>query len=209
MTEDCLLSERGSYYKINVFIHDGERDRNKELGRKEWGVEHLTVWIQRAISIRAKEQVSRGVWVCHTPCLCTKKVASENAVRHKSRHGNAKKPPNLNSTFCCSLHEAAVTMIAHPTILEWWIPFLRSVMQSLFVCFCFFFIPTVFGYITVYQVLILKNGEINSLSLAWLDSFWSSGPYTTTMRSVPNATQSTGNYVTGRYEFTKLLLLFD
>lgn len=81
-------------------------------------------------------------------------------------------------------------------------------MQSFLFCFVFF-IPTVFGHITAYQVLILKHGEIKSLSQAWLDSLWSSGPYTTAMRSVPNATQSTGNYVTGRYEFRKLLLLFD
>lgn len=79
MTEDCFLSERGSYYKINVFIHDGEKDRNKELNGKKWGVEHVTVWMQRAASIKAKEQVSRGVCVCHTPYACASEVASEES----------------------------------------------------------------------------------------------------------------------------------
>lgn len=65
MTEDCLSSERGSYYKINVFIHSDEKDKNKELGRKEQGVEHFTVWMQRAPSIKAKEAgEQRGVRLC-------------------------------------------------------------------------------------------------------------------------------------------------
>lgn len=62
MTEDCLLSERGSYYKINAFIHNGETERDTELGGMDQ--EHLTVWMRRATYTDTKEQMSRKVcWI--------------------------------------------------------------------------------------------------------------------------------------------------
>lgn len=137
MTEDCLLSERGSYYKINVFIHDGETDRNKELGGKDWGLEHLTVRMWRATYINAEEQVSRGVGSVGL-CFCDKTpfVFREGSFEesHKAwmtsqkSNGSAQDNNHLNCMFCSSVHKTALTMMACSFILEWWIIFLSAAM---------------------------------------------------------------------------------